>query len=523
MLSALLSAAAYTVTSAADSGSGTLRDAITQSNATSGANTIDFAIADPITLATSLPTITTQLSIDGAGTVVIDGGGVAETGFLAQAPTTITGLTILNFDVGVDLESINSTVESTTITGCSEYAIVADADQTGVSSCSLTGNFGGVFAETGRHVVIAQSTIANNMLGIAVGVDVTNDPSEVEIFGNSIYDNGDAGIDGDVYPDRAVVASATIAATTIELAGTLTSDPSASYDVQVFDNPTCDASGAGEGETFLGALTAQTGPFDFEVNAGGVVEGDAITTTVTNLTQRATSAFSTCVIACPVIALAPAQLAITLDRPVDTTITASGGIAAYTFALGSGALPAGLALDGSGQLTGTPTTAGSAAFSIRATDADGCTATIDYDVSPACPSIGVGPGAFDIAEVGEPFDAQLTAQGGSAPYAFVVLDLPAGLAVGSDAMLSGTPSQAGSYSLGITATDANGCTGFGTPTLIVDAMSPIDAGVSADAPPTENETGSSSGCGCRSSNPSGVLLVLIGFVLIRPRLRRRGS
>jgi MYXO-CTERM domain-containing protein len=73
---------------------------------------------------------------------------------------------------------------------------------------------------------------------------------------------------------------------------------------------------------------------------------------------------------------------------------------------------------------------------------------------------------------------------------------------------------------GSVATDANGCAGFATPALIVDAMAAADAGVAADA--TDNEIGSSSGCGCRSSNPS-TLLVLLAIGLIRPRLRRRES
>ncbi len=521
MLSVVLSTAAFTVTSSADSGAGTLRDAITQSNATAGANTIDFAIADPITLATALPAITVPVTIDGAGSVAIDGGGTIETGLLLSAPTTVSGLAIRNFDVGVDLESINTIVESTTITGCSAYAIVIGSAATAVQSDTLTANFGGVFAETGRHTLIADTTIANNMIGIDVGADAAADPSQVEIFGNAIYDNADPGIDGDVYPDRAMIASATIGATTIEITGTLTSDPSASYVVQAFDNATCDPSGAGEGETFLGSTTVQPGPLDFEVATATVAEGHAITTTVTNLTQQATSAFSTCVIACPTLALSPAQLAVVLDRPVDETITASGGIAAYTFALGSGSLPAGLALDGSGHLTGTPTTAGSAAFSIIATDADGCTGTLAYEVSPQCPAIGVGPGAFEIADVGASYEVQLTAQGGAAPYSFVALNVPDGLVVDADGLLSGTPTLAGSYSLGITATDANGCAGFATPALIVDAMPAADAGVAADAA-TNNEIGSSSGCGCRSSNPS-TLLVLLAIGLIRPRLRRRES
>ncbi|MCB9895210.1 MAG: right-handed parallel beta-helix repeat-containing protein [Planctomycetes bacterium] len=58
----------FNVTSNADSGAGSLRDAITQANAsTSTADTITFGITGTITLTTALPVITDNLTIDGPG------------------------------------------------------------------------------------------------------------------------------------------------------------------------------------------------------------------------------------------------------------------------------------------------------------------------------------------------------------------------------------------------------------------------------------------------------------------------
>src|SRR5207247_9801427 len=59
------------------------------------------------------------------------------------------------------------------------------------------------------------------------------------------------------------------------------------------------------------------------------------------------------------------------------TITASGGMEPYTFAVSSGNLPAGLTLSG-GVLSGTPTASGAFSFSVTATDAAGCSKTQDY-------------------------------------------------------------------------------------------------------------------------------------------------
>jgi large repetitive protein len=75
------------------------------------------------------------------------------------------------------------------------------------------------------------------------------------------------------------------------------------------------------------------------------------------------------------------------------TITASGGSGGgYTFSVLSGALPGGLSLNSStGALTGTPTTPGSATFTVLATDSNGYPGTQQYTVATS--------GAFAITAV----------------------------------------------------------------------------------------------------------------------------
>ncbi|MEZ5992945.1 MAG: choice-of-anchor Q domain-containing protein [Planctomycetota bacterium] len=57
----------FTVSNTNDSGTGSLRDAITQANATTGADTIQFGVTGTITLTSALPVISENVTIDGPG------------------------------------------------------------------------------------------------------------------------------------------------------------------------------------------------------------------------------------------------------------------------------------------------------------------------------------------------------------------------------------------------------------------------------------------------------------------------
>ncbi|MCB1228158.1 MAG: putative Ig domain-containing protein, partial [Verrucomicrobiales bacterium] len=72
---------------------------------------------------------------------------------------------------------------------------------------------------------------------------------------------------------------------------------------------------------------------------------------------------------CPAITVSPASLPNgTVGTPYSASVSASGGTAPYTFAVTSGALPAGLSLNGStGAITGTPTSTTAANFTISVT------------------------------------------------------------------------------------------------------------------------------------------------------------
>ena len=186
-----------------------------------------------------------------------------------------------------------------------------------------------------------------------------------------------------------------------------------------------------------------------------------------------TNTVSPCAAACGPITLAPSTLPNgTVNAPYSQTITATGGTAPYTFAVIAGAPPAGLTLSTAGVLSGTPTTAGSYTFTVRATDSVGCFGSQAYTIiiaAAGCTSLIVSPSTLPATSVGIPYSQTITATGGTAPYTFLVTagSLPPGLILAPGGLLSGTPTTSGPYSFTITATDAAFCVGSQAYTFLV--------------------------------------------------------
>lgn len=232
---------------------------------------------------------------------------------------------------------------------------------------------------------------------------------------------------------------------------------------------------SGGAAPYVFTLTAGALPAGMTLTAGGVLSGTPTTAATTNSTIRATDANGcfaslvyTVVIApaavCPVITLTPATMPNgMIGAPYSQAIIASGGQAPYTFTQISGTLPTGITLSAAGVLAGTPTTAQTAIFAVRATDANGCVAEINYTIVIAaagvCPVVTVSPAVLPSGMVGTPYSQPITASGGLAPYTYTVTigTLPTGLTLSAAGLLSGTPTAVGTSAVTIRGTDANGC------------------------------------------------------------------
>ena len=166
----------------------------------------------------------------------------------------------------------------------------------------------------------------------------------------------------------------------------------------------------------------------------------------------------------------PAPLAITVSIVADgvvgtaysNTITATGGQAPRSFSI-SGSLPDGLALDtDTGTISGTPSgPAGESDFTVTVTDSDSPAQTDSQDFTlriadPLTADAEDPPTAV----VGDTYSHSLAVSGGIPPYSFAV-ELPAGLSVDAEGVISGTPSAGARTTAGTaTVTDSGSPTQF---------------------------------------------------------------
>lgn len=151
----------------------------------------------------------------------------------------------------------------------------------------------------------------------------------------------------------------------------------------------------------------------------------------------------------------------TVGRSYTASLSAEGGQPGYVFAI-SGDLPPGVAFAG-GAFSGTPTRAGTFNLTGQVTDARGRVATRQYSLVIAPPPPLTVSGSPGGGTVGVAYAAaQFSASGGVPPYSFSASGLPPGLTLSSDGLLSGTPSQAGSFNFSVSARDSFGAEGSGS-------------------------------------------------------------
>lgn len=143
------------------------------------------------------------------------------------------------------------------------------------------------------------------------------------------------------------------------------------------------------------------------------------------------------------------------------TLTRNGGLAAFTYSIFAGALPAGLSLNtGTAAITGTPTTPGAFNFTLRATDSLAQTKDILVTGTVADELILTYPFATLQGTVGVSCSQSKTVNGGTGPFTYDLSSgsMPAGLTFNSLGNMQGVPTASSSASVTARVTDVHGFT-----------------------------------------------------------------
>jgi len=247
---------------------------------------------------------TTSLGNGTDGTQVIEGSNNTIGGTASWARNLISGNTLR----GVWIYGTNA--EANVVQGN-----FIGTDISGMGSIGNSGDGVHIWLESSNNTIGGTTAGAGNTIAFngGDGVVITSGNSTA-IHSNSVFSNADLGIDlggdgvtpndpgdGDTGANNLqnfpVLTSAT-SGSGITIKGELNSTPNTEFHVEFFSNSTCDPSGYGEGETFLGSTDVTTnggGNTNFTVTLPTTVPiGYSITATATDPDNN-TSEFSQCV------------------------------------------------------------------------------------------------------------------------------------------------------------------------------------------------------------------------------------
>jgi hypothetical protein len=200
-------------------------------------------------------------------------------------------------------------------------------------------------------------------------------------------------------------------------------------------------------------------PAGVTLSPAGVLSGTATTTGTFPITITATSSsgtttqnFTLTVGSLPAIT-SPDTAAFTVGTAGHFHVT-TAGFPAPTLSV-SGTLPPGLTFDPTaGAFTGTPTGAGTFPVTVTAMNPLGV-ATQTLNLTVGTSALTITPATLPDPVLGTAYSRQFAATGGTGPYTFTVTvgTLPTGLSLSPDGLLSGTPTETGTFNFTVAALD----------------------------------------------------------------------
>lgn len=216
----------------------------------------------------------------------------------------------------------------------------------------------------------------------------------------------------------------------------------------------------------------------------------------------------------------------TVGTPYSAGFSATGGTRPYRWT--ASGLPAGLSLSAAGALNGTPSEKGAHTFTVEVADNTGAKASKAFELTIDPEPLRITTASLANGIAGESYSQSFAAAGGTPPYRWAVAAGWAGpgLSLSGDGTLAGTPSEPGSFTVVVEATDAGGARAtrsftftIDVPALVITTASPLPAALcgrayeqgfavagamgevtwSADAPPGLSMSGGGTMTGTPSS------------------------
>ncbi len=267
---------------------------------------------------------TAGLGNDSSGVAITESTNSAIGGTVAGAGNVISGNGLEGVRINADTSTGNQVRGnkigtradgSTPLPNSSDGVLILNAaNNNPIGGAANEGNIiafnsgAGVKVETGTgNSIQSNSIFSNGRLGIDLGTTgvTPNDLGDADTGANDLQN----------FP--VLTLSNGAAGGGVNVQGTLNSTASSTFTLHFYANASCDASGNGEGQTFLGSATATTaanGNATFNVTVSGSASpGQAITATATN-SQGNTSELSACV------TYGAADIAITKTAATDTIV-----------------------------------------------------------------------------------------------------------------------------------------------------------------------------------------------------------
>lgn len=336
------------------------------------------------------------------GTAVAASGSEADVAFTPPAfsgGAAVTGYTVTVNPGGATRTGSASPIRVGGLVPGSTYTFtVAATNSSGTGSPSAASNSVTLLPPLVAGPVSA--TVAFGAAATPITLDITGTPTSVAVdtapahgtvavSGTTLSYTPAAGYAGtDSFTYTASDAFSTSAPATVSI--------TVSAPVVAIDTTSVAEATAGSAYTQALAASGGAAPYSYAVTAGalpagvtlspdGMLSGTptvagafAFTVTATDSSTGAgpfTAAYSyTLQVNAPAIAVGPGALpAAAGASDYHQAVTATGGVAPYRFSVTAGELPDGLTLSASGDLSGTPTAAGSYAFTVQAADANGFT------------------------------------------------------------------------------------------------------------------------------------------------------